>query len=230
MRSSSLAAAISLAAAFVFSACGSAAPAPAAPAPEHPAPMVHRFEHADDWAKVFDDPARDAWQHPDDVVADLGLAPGMVVADVGAGTGYLEARLSRGVGASGHVIAEDIEPDMVRYLRDRAARDGWANVEPLLGTTDDPALPAGGVDRIVILDVWHHVPDRVAFARKLAAALRPGGSVHIVDFTMAAKHGPPPAHRLAPSAIVADLAAAGLDAKVSATALPEQYIVIGTRP
>jgi ubiquinone/menaquinone biosynthesis C-methylase UbiE len=216
--------------AFALAACGSNPPPQAAsPDHHHDGPLVHRFERADEWAKVFDDPARDAWQRPDDVVAELGLAPGMTVADVGAGTGYFESRLARAVGPSGVVIAEDIEPDMVRYLRDRATREGWANMKAVQGTTDDPALPAGGVDRVLIVDVWHHVPDRRAFAAKLAAALKPGGQIHIVDFTREAKHGPPPMHRLDPAQIVADLAAAGLDARVADTRLPEQYIVVGTR-
>jgi ubiquinone/menaquinone biosynthesis C-methylase UbiE len=212
--------------ALALAACGSSPPPTA-----HPGhgPLVHRFERADEWAKVFDDPARDAWQRPDDVVAMLELAPGMTVADVGAGTGYFEGRLARAVGPSGAVLAEDIEPDMIRYLRERAAREGWRNVRAVQGTTDDPALPAGAVDRILIVDVWHHVADRRAFAAKLAAALRPGGAIAIVDFTRDAKHGPPPMHRLAPEAIVDDLAAAGLDARVAETKLPEQYVVVAVR-
>src|SRR6476469_3097260 len=73
--------------------------------------MPHRFENADEWAKVFDDPARDAWQKPDAVLDALELAPTMTVADVGAGTGYFSVRLARRV-PHGRVIATDIEPDM----------------------------------------------------------------------------------------------------------------------
>src|ERR1041385_3240740 len=104
---------------FVLAACGGAPPAEHHHEPSsHPAhhePMVHRFEHADQWAPVFDDPKRDAWQMPDRVVASLELAPGMTVADIGAGTGYFEARLAKAVGADGHVLALDIETDMIRY-------------------------------------------------------------------------------------------------------------------
>jgi len=215
----------------------SPAPAAAAPAPEHAehaehhghGPLGHRFADADRWAKVFDDPARDAWQKPDAVVAQLGLAPGMVVADVGAGTGYFEGRLSHAVGAGGKVLATDIEPDMIHHLEHRAQHEGWANVTAVLSTTDDPALPAGGVDRILIVGVWHHVPDRAAFAGKLAAALRPGGQIAIVDFKKTSPHGPPPAHRLAPDVVAADLAGVGLTTEVRADVLPDQYIVIGTR-
>src|SRR5689334_3737130 len=103
-------------------------------------PLGHRFEHADDWTAQFDDPKRDAWQKPDEVVAALALQPGMTVADIGAGTGYFEARLSKAVGDSGKVIAVDLEADMVRYLGERATREKLANVEARQSTTDDPKL------------------------------------------------------------------------------------------
>jgi predicted methyltransferase len=208
---------------------------PAESAPHHPdgshdhrAGMPHRFEHADDWVKDFENPARDAWQRPDEVVAALGLRAGMTVADVGAGTGYFTVRLARAV-PDGQIIATDIEPDMVRYLAERAQREGLPNIRAVQAGADDPHLPPGSVDRILVVDVWHHLGDRTRYAAGLAAALRPGGQLAVVDFTAAATHGPPPAHRLAPAAIIADLEAAGLAAHVSPTALPQQYIVIATR-
>jgi cyclopropane fatty-acyl-phospholipid synthase-like methyltransferase len=198
------------------------------PAAHHHHEMVHRFTDAESWAKVFDDPARDAWQHPDDVIAALALAPTMTVADVGAGTGYFTVRLARAV-PGGQVIATDLEPDMVRYLGERAKREQLANVRAVQATADDPRLDAATVDRILVVDVWHHIADRARYAAGLARALRPGGQIAIVDFTHDATHGPPPEHRLPPDAIVADLRGAGLDATLSPTTLPEQYIVIGTR-
>jgi SAM-dependent methyltransferase len=194
----------------------------------HHGGMPHRFERAEDWAKSFDDPARDAWQRPDDVIAALELRPGMAIADVGAGTGYFTVRLARAV-RDGQIIATDIEPDMVRYLTERARREGLANVRAVQAEAADPRLPPSSVDRILVVDVWHHIADRVRYATGLAAALRPGGRIAIVDFTATATHGPPARHRLAPDAIVADLRAAGLDASVSPVRLPEQYIVIGVR-
>jgi hypothetical protein len=92
---------------------------------------------------------------------------------------------------------------------------------------DDPQL--ANVDRILVVDVWHHLGDRRAYAKKLAAALNPNGFVAIVDFKLDAKHGPPPKHRLAPEAVIADLRAGGLDAKV-ALELTEQYVVIARKP
>lgn len=201
------------------------------PSPAHPhGPLVHRFEHADDWVRDFDDPARDAWQHPSEVVAAMELAPGMTVADVGAGTGYFEPWLSRAVGASGTVLALDVEPDMVRYLTQRAAREQLANVRPAVVALDDPKLPEGGVDRVLVVDTWHHIADRERYAAKLRSGLRAGGKVFVVDFDVQAKHGPPPQHRLAPEQVVRELTAGGLDARVLPENLPEQYIVVGARP
>lgn len=223
----------------LLAACASGQPAaPSQPvAPEKPAhshshahhAMHHRFERADEWARVFDDPTRDAWQEPDRVVAALALAPGMVVADIGAGTGYFEKRLSQAVGPNGAVIAVDIEPDMVRYLRERAHREHTPNVEARLAAPDDPKLAPGSVDRILIVDTWHHIPDRVAYGRKLAAALEPGGAVFVVDFTQETDKGPPKQHRIPPAQVVDELTRAGLTASVVEVGLPDQYVVRGER-
>ena len=221
--------------ALLAASCAASTPPPApvahTPAPAHhdPEGMPHRFAHADEWAKVFDAPDRDAWQHPDDVIAALELEPSSTVADVGAGTGYFTVKLARAV-PRGAVIATDIEPDMVRYLDERAHREQLDNVRAQLAGADDPQLAPASVDRILVVDVWHHVGDRARYAAGLARALRPGGLVAIVDFTMEAKHGPPKHHRLAPDAVIGDLAGAGLDASLSSTKLPDQYIVVGRRP
>src|SRR5690606_7854388 len=138
---------------------------------------------------------------------------GMSVADVGAGTGYFAVRLSKAVGAGGKVVAVDIEPDMVRWLDERAKREGLANLEARLGAPADPKLAPSSIDRVLVVDTWHHLEDRPAYAKKLAEALRPGGSVFVVDFTKASPHGPPPAMRLTPEEVSADLRAAGLEPK-----------------
>ena len=208
----------------VIGACSSPQHAHHEPQPEpHQHGMHHRFEHADEWAKVFDDPARDAWQQPDKVIAALELAPTLTVADVGAGTGYFSMRIAPLVH---DVIATDIEPDMVRYMTERAAREHITNLRALVPPADGPGFDA--VDRILIVDVWHHLDDRAAYAKKLAAALKPGGFVAVVDFKHESKHGPPPEHRLSPETISAELAAGGLHTTVIDT-LPDQFIVIARR-
>lgn len=212
-------------------ACGSGArgtPAAAPPPTGHHGGMPHRFDNAEVWAKDFDNPARDAWQQPERVLAALELHPKMIVADIGAGTGYFAVRLARAV-PDGQVIATDIEPDLVRYMTERAARERLTNLRAVRTPPDDPQLAAESADRILVVDVWHHLDDRVAYARALARGLRPGGKLAIVDFKLDSTHGPPPKHRLSPDQILAELRGAGLAASLSATVLPEQYIVIATK-
>lgn len=186
----------------------------------------HHGEHHD-WAEALDDPARDATQKPAEVVAAMAITEGMVVADVGAGTGYFEPHLSRAVGASGRVLALDIDPALVAHMRRRFADEGLANVEARLVGPSEPGLMARSVDRVLIIDTWHHMTDRVAYARKLREALTPGGKLVIVDYPADAPKGPPPELRLSTEAVVADLEAAGFVAHVAPETLPNQFIVIG---
>jgi SAM-dependent methyltransferase len=213
----------SVAVAFILVALGCGR---AEPAPSHPAPLVHRFDHAEQWATQFDDPARDAWQKPADVVAAMHITAGMTVADIGAGTGYFEPYLSHAVGASGTVLAVDIEPDMVRYLGDRAAREHLDNVKPVLAVTDDPKLPLGAVDRILLVDTWHHVPAHGAYLAKLQAALAPNGTITFVDFTLDAPMGPPREHRITPQALVEEAQAASMGAQKLELGLPNQFVIV----
>jgi SAM-dependent methyltransferase len=185
----------------------------------------HDFSDVDRFARLFDDPERDAWQRPADVIAMLEIEPGMNVVDLGAGTGYFLRYLSEAAGAGGHVIALDTEPRMVAHMVERAEREQLANVEARVAAPDDPALEA--VDRILIVDTWHHLADRERYAAHLARALRPGGFVLVVDFDEASPHGPPPAMRLAAETIVRELEAGGLAAEIVQEALPYQYAVRG---
>lgn len=197
---------------------------------DHRAHHHHRFDDAASWSKVFDDPARDEWQRPAAVITAMAIAPGMTIADVGAGTGYFEPHLSKATGPSGKVFAVDVEADMVRWTGERAKREGLANVEAILGAPGDPKLAPSSIDRVLVVDTWHHIEDRAAYAKKLAAALRPGGIVFVVDFTKESPHGPPAQARLTPEQISADLRGAGLDAKKIEVSLPYQYMIGASRP
>lgn len=199
---------------------------PSQPAASPSEPLGHRFQSAEQWAKEFDAPSRDAWQKPEHVVAAMSLSPGMTVADIGAGTGYFEPYLSRAVGPGGTVLAIDIEPDMVRYLRERAEREHLSNVRPLLATVSDATLPQGKVDRILVVDTWHHIPDRVAYAERLRAALAPGGTVILVDFTLESPRGPPREHRIPPDQALHELGAGGFLVEKADVGLPDQYVLV----
>ncbi len=206
----------------VLAACVSTKPSAETPA------YHHRFEHAEQWAKEFDDPSRDSWQQPERLIAAMQITPGMIVADIGAGTGYFEPHLSNAVGPTGKVMALDVEPDMVGHLRDRAARERLDNVEPRQVAPDDPGLGPASVDRVLIVDTWHHIANREAYASRLAAALKPGGVVVVVDFRRDAHHGPPPEHRITPDEVERQLRAAGLSTRVVDAGLQEQYVVSGS--
>ncbi len=198
---------------------------------KHGGPLVHGFDgDPAAWAKRFEGPERDAWQKPTEVVAKLALTSGMHVADVGAGTGYFMPHLSKAVGPSGQVVAVDIEPTMVRHMIDRAERDGHTNVVVRLAVPADPLLSASSLDRIIVVDTWHHIPDRVVYAKKLVAALKPGGQVHVVDFKPTSEKGPPKKHKLPAAKVKEELEAAGLSVVVDDATLPEQYIAVGTKP
>ncbi len=197
-----------------------------ASAPPAPSPMVHRFDDADRWAKEFDDPSREAWQKPADVVGAMKVAPGTKVADVGAGTGYFEPYLSRAVGPTGTVFAVDIEPDMIRYLSERATREHLDVVRPVQASVDDPKLAPASVDRIVIVDTWHHVPGHAAYLAKLRAALAPGGTITFIEFTLDSPRGPPREHRIPPDALVEEIRAAGMAAERVELGLPYQYVIV----
>jgi len=216
---------------------GAAVVAPACAASKNPAtPHTHdhahgghaAFQNANEWTGVFDDPSRDEWQRPADVIRALNLSPSMNVADIGAGTGYFSVRLARAV-PQGNVFATDIEPDMVRFLTERAEREHLPNLVARAATKEGAGLEAASVDRILIVNVWHHIDNRTAYARNLATALRPGGKIVIVDFNLTAHHGPPREMRLAPDAILSELNASGLRVSLSPIALPDQYIVVAER-
>lgn len=190
---------------------------------------MHAFADAAAHSNAFDDPRRDAWQRPDEVLRALELTPGMTVADVGAGTGYFAVRLARAV-PNGKVIATDLATDMVRHLSERARREQLPNLHAVPATPTGSGLPVASVDRILLVHVWHHLAGRGGYARDLSAALRPSGKLLVVDFQVMARRGPPAQLRVAPAAVIADLAAAGLVARLSPLTLPDQYIVEAHRP
>lgn len=194
-----------------------------------PARAAHRFEDPEEWTRHLDDPERTAWQKPEEVVAMMGLYPGMVVADIGAGTGYFIPHLSRAVGETGRVLALDVEEEMVRYMDTLVENEEIINVKPRAVPPDDPSLPPAGVDRVLIVNTWHHIADRVTYAGKIAEGLAPAGTVWIVDFTKESPMGPPPSERVSPETVVAELSAGGLAAESVPSDLPYQYVVVGRR-
>ena len=193
------------------------------------APPTHRhsFGDAEKWAHVFDDPERDAWQKPHQVIQALGLRPDAVIADIGAGTGYFAVRFANMVPA-GKVYAVDVEADMVRYLAERAKKEKRPNLIAVKGAAGDPRLPEKA-DLVVLVDVYHHIEQRERYFRALAASLKPGGRVAVIDFRMDSPSGPPKSARVAPERVKAELAAAGYALSEEHGFLPRQYFLVFTR-
>ncbi|MDC0712606.1 class I SAM-dependent methyltransferase [Stigmatella sp. ncwal1] len=190
----------------------------------HSGGMPHRFEKAEEWEGRFEDPARDAWQKPDEVITALALPPDARVADLGSATGYFAVRLAKAV-PQGRVFGVDIEPDMVRYLGERARKEGLAQLTPVLGEPMDPKLPEP-VDLVLVVDTYHHIADRTAYFRKIQASLTPRGRVAIIDFRKDQPMGPPEAHKLAPEQVRQELETAGYRLVGEHGFLPNQYFLV----
>src|SRR5262249_40786149 len=154
------------------------------------------FKDADKWSQAFDDPARDAWQKPHEVIQALALKRDAVIADIGAGTGYFAVRFARMV-PDGHVHAVDTEAEMVRFLERRARREGLKNLIAILGAADDPRLTEKA-DLVVLVDVYHHIENRERYFRGVRDWLKPGGRLVVIDFRLDSPQGPPQSARLAP--------------------------------
>jgi ubiquinone/menaquinone biosynthesis C-methylase UbiE len=177
---------------------------------------------------LLEDPKRDEWQKPDQVIQALNLQEGQVVADIGAGSGYFTLRLARGVGEKGTVFAVDVDDGMLNYLRQRLAKEKLKNVQVLHVPAHDPLLIDGSLDIAFVCDVYHHLEDREVYLRKLRKALKADGRLVIVDFYKkeGTPVGPPMSMRLSEDIVTEELQDAGLKVTEKLTFLPYQYILI----
>jgi cyclopropane fatty-acyl-phospholipid synthase-like methyltransferase len=185
---------------------------------------AHRFEDADAWAARFEDPKREAWQKPAEVIAALALAPDAKVADVGSATGYFPVRFAKAL-PKGRVYGVDVESSMVDYLNKRADQEQLTNLTSHLAEFADAKIPEP-VDVILMVNTYHHIEARPAYFKKLAASLKPGGRLAIIDFTLASKMGP--SEKLPLEQVEAELAEAGYKKAQSFDFLPEQFFVVFT--
>ena len=137
---------------------------------------------AEEWIKTLDGPTRVASMKIDEVVSALKLQPGQTVADIGAGSGLLEVPLAKAVGPRGRIYAVEIDAGFFPEIRKRAAAAQVTNVETVLGTFTDPALPVKSIDVALFHDVMHHVENRGAYLKTLAGYLGRAGRIAVVDF------------------------------------------------
>ena len=186
--------------------------------------MQHRFADPEQYAKSFDDPARDSWQMPARVIDALHVSPDAAVADIGAGTGYFTVRLAKAV-ARGRVYAVDVEPSMLGYIRKRAAGEHLQNVVTVQASGASPNLPKP-VDIVLVVDTYHHLPNRPAYFRELTKSLATGGRVAIIDFRKDSPQGPPPQFRFDAEQIIGEMKQAGYRLDARHEFLPRQHFLV----
>ncbi len=189
---------------------------------------MHKL-HADSKAYIasLEDPARDAYQKPHEVVMALNLKEGETVADIGAGSGYFALRFAQHVGPTGRVYAVDISPDMIVHLNQRIRDARLDNVRTVLAVPDDPLLAPASVDDVFICDTWHHIGNHPRYLATLKALLKPGGRVSIVDFQKKREiPGAPYEIRLAREDVVREFEQSGFRLAKEHTFLPYQYFLV----
>ena len=177
---------------------------------------------------LLEGPDRDAWQKPDQIMDALAIADGSTAADIGAGAGWFTIRLARRVGPNGMVYAQDVQRQMLEAIRRRVDREGLRNVETRLGVGSTPNLPERSLDAVLVVDVYPEVEDRVTFLRNLAAALKPGGRLGIVNYKPGLGGpgpGPQEGVRVESASVEEDVLAAGLRVLARQT-LPYQYLLV----
>jgi predicted methyltransferase len=187
----------------------------------------HSFAEVERWKSVFEDPGRDEWQKPSQVVRALGLKPGMSVADIGAGTGYFLPHLAAALAPHGVVYAVEPEPALLDHIRTRIGEEKLRGVVPVLASLADPHLPDERVDLALIVDTYHHIDARLAYLRTLRAYLKPLGRIAVIDWKEGELPvGPPPEHRVARDKVADEMRAAGFGLLESLDLLPYQYFLV----
>jgi ubiquinone/menaquinone biosynthesis C-methylase UbiE len=152
----------------------------AAPAQSQNSPRETSRPYSGDLS-IFEYPDRDKKLQIDRVMDLLGITAGKNVGDIGAGSGWFTVRASKRVGPTGVVLAEDINPLAIEYIGKRIKTESLTNVKTVLGQPDDPMLPSGSVDTVLLLKVYHEIAHPVDFMKKLKPALRTGGKIGIID-------------------------------------------------
>jgi len=177
-----------------------------------------------DW---LDRSERDAEEAPDAALDIIGIKKGSVVADIGAGSGYMTIRMARRVGSNGIVYANDIQPPMLDLLAQRLKKGKIANVRPILGTPDDPNLPAESIEMALLVDVYHEFSQPQAMLRQLHAALKTGGRLVLLEYR---KEDPAipirPEHKMSVAEARMEVEAEGFKLGRVDDSLPRQHVLI----
>jgi ubiquinone/menaquinone biosynthesis C-methylase UbiE len=180
-----------------------------------------------DW---LERPGRENEEAPGKAISMMGLKPGDVVADIGAGTGYFSFRIAKKV-PEGKVLAEDIDPDMITDLKRTIRQDQIKNVQAVLGTTQDPKLPEGGVDEVLFVDAYHEFDHPREMMEAIVKALKPGGRVIDLEYRSEdPKVQIKPHHKMSQAQAIKEMAAVGLVHLKTLEDLPQQHLMIFQKP
>lgn len=179
----------------------------------------HPPQSADEYAQVLEDPSRDAWQRPHEVIMALKLKPTDVVADIGSGTGYFARRFAL---HAAKVYAVDIDPKLLEI----SAKSALPNLATVLAKPDDPMLAPASVDLVFFCDVLHHIQNRASYLWRLKEVLKPGGRIVTVDFYKKdLPLGPPAEMKLSEDEVIREFRHAGFRLNRRETFLPYQYFL-----
>lgn len=167
-------------------------------------------------------------ENPDALLAALPIQPGMLVVDLGCGSGYFARRMASLVGAEGSVICNDIQPEMLRIASELAARESIENMTMLLGAEDDPRLPEGEVDLILLVDVYHEFAAPEAMLRTMREALAPDGVIALAEFRLEGRSASHIRleHRMSIDQVMAEWLPAGYELIERVDTLPTQHLFL----
>ena|ERR1051326_9030582 len=172
-------------------------------------------------------PEREAEEQPDAALDAIGIVKGSSVADVGAGAGYFTWRLAERVGRSGKVYANDIEPRMLELLRGNMQQRKIVNVEPVLGTVDDPKLPHNSIDLVLMVDVYHEFSEPQKMLQRMRESLKPDGRLVLLEYRAEDPKVPiRPEHKMTVAQVKAEIEPEGYKLDRTLETLPRQHILI----
>ncbi len=183
-----------------------------------------RFDNIEKWVQKFDDPKRDKWQKPDEVIKALNIGANDKIVDIGAGTGYFSLRIAK-AHPSATVYAADIEPNMVAHLKQRSKQMLLRNHVAIKVGVSKVRLP-DKVNLVLIVDTYHHIDDRVSYFGALKKQLAENARIAIIDFTAESPEGPPPEHRISKQDLENEMKHAGYKLDQDISLLPNQYFLM----
>ena len=174
---------------------------------------------------------REREEDPDLAMRLIRVQRGSTVADLGAGSGYFTVRLARAVGTDGKVYAVDIQQGMLDLLQRAVAKERLANVVPVLATPEDPRLPAGSLDLVPMVDVYHELSSPQVTLGHLKRALKPGGRLVLLEYRAEDPDVPiRPEHKMTKAQVKLEIEHEGFRQQRVYDDLPRQHLIVFTRP